>query len=172
MLPKTAPSTHHSQRTETFMGTRPDALRMTQLTKAMDQPISLEPFVICTVNHREVTEKVFDLFGVPVHRSVNVMRTDQPLAGLSSNLLIAIDETLAEVRRPVPLMRATTERPNAVAAETTTLVGTKFPRTHDRATTVLTDAGIYRRMCEANNPYGDGGAASCIPAFLESTGQA
>jgi UDP-N-acetylglucosamine 2-epimerase (non-hydrolysing) len=65
-------------------------------------------------------------------------------------------------------MRDTTERPEAVAAGTVELVGAEARRIVDRASTLLTDAAVYRRMSEATNPYGDGLAASRIVDVIRS----
>ena len=63
---------------------------------------------------------------------------------------------------PVLVMRETTERPEAVAAGTSRLVGTKTEAIVGEARRLLDDPDAYRRMARAANPYGDGQAARRI----------
>jgi len=60
------------------------------------------------------------------------------------------------------VMRETTERPEAVAAGTSRLVGTKTETIVREARRLLDDPDAYRRMARAANPYGDGQAARRI----------
>jgi len=63
---------------------------------------------------------------------------------------------------PVLVMRETTERPEAVAAGTSRLVGTKTEAIVREARRLLDDPDAYRQMARAANPYGDGQAARRI----------
>lgn len=69
-------------------------------------------------------------------------------------------------------MRDTTERPEALAAGTVRLVGTDTDRIVRLATELLTDAGAYREMSVAHNPYGDGKAVGRILDALTEIGEA
>jgi UDP-N-acetylglucosamine 2-epimerase (non-hydrolysing) len=63
---------------------------------------------------------------------------------------------------PVLVMRDTTERPEAVEAGTVRLVGSSRDRIVSEAERLLDDEDAYAAMSGANNPYGDGRAASRI----------
>jgi len=77
-----------------------------------------------------------------------------------------IQEEAPALGKPVLVMRANTERPEAVEAGTARLVGTDRKEIVDRVEELLGDADCYRRMATATNPYGDGTAAEKIVRFL------
>ncbi|PWH16321.1 MAG: UDP-N-acetylglucosamine 2-epimerase (non-hydrolyzing) [Anaerolineae bacterium] len=63
---------------------------------------------------------------------------------------------------PVLVMRATTERPEGVAAGTVKLVGTESETILRAARLLLDNPSEHARMAQAANPYGDGHAAERI----------
>ena len=73
-----------------------------------------------------------------------------------------VQEEAPSLRKPVLVMRETTERPEAVEAGAVELVGTSRERIVDRVSLLLTDAAEYARRQIAENPYGDGHAAERI----------
>lgn len=77
-----------------------------------------------------------------------------------------IQEEAPALGKPVLVMRENTERPEAVEAGTARLVGTDRAEIAARVEELLVDAGAYRRMATATNPYGDGTAAEQIVTFL------
>jgi UDP-N-acetylglucosamine 2-epimerase (non-hydrolysing) len=69
---------------------------------------------------------------------------------------------------PVLVMREKTERPEALAAGTSRLVGTKTEIIVGETRRLLDDPEAYRQMAQAANPYGDGQAAGrIVEAILE-----
>jgi UDP-N-acetylglucosamine 2-epimerase (non-hydrolysing) len=64
--------------------------------------------------------------------------------------------------KPVLVMRDTTERPEAVEAETVKLVGTVAIEIINNVNLLLTDKSVYNKMAQAHNPYGDGKACEKI----------
>ena len=77
-----------------------------------------------------------------------------------------LQEEAPSLGKPVLVTRDTTERPEAVAAGTVELVGTDSARLLERARLLLDDEAHYRRMSQANNPYGDGKACERIVGRL------
>lgn len=73
-----------------------------------------------------------------------------------------VQEEAPSLGKPVLVMRDTTERPEAVEAGAVKLVGTKTEDIVRETTLLLTDAGSYRAMARAINPYGDGKATGRI----------
>lgn len=67
---------------------------------------------------------------------------------------------------PVLVLRAVTERPEAVAAGTVRLVGTQRDKIVGAVLQLLNDPAAYRAMARAVNPYGDGHAAERIVSAL------
>jgi UDP-N-acetylglucosamine 2-epimerase (non-hydrolysing) len=73
-----------------------------------------------------------------------------------------VQEEAPSLGKPVLVMRATTERPEAVEAGTARLVGTDFETIVAEVSRLLTDRAAYEAMSRALNPYGDGCAAGRI----------
>ncbi|NQV55803.1 MAG: UDP-N-acetylglucosamine 2-epimerase (non-hydrolyzing) [Rhodospirillales bacterium] len=73
-----------------------------------------------------------------------------------------IQEEAPSLRKPVLVMRDTTERGEAVAAGTVRLVGTSVDAITGAAHELLDDQQAYNLMAETVNPYGDGHAAERV----------
>jgi UDP-N-acetylglucosamine 2-epimerase (non-hydrolysing) len=77
-----------------------------------------------------------------------------------------IQEEAPALGKPLLLMRAVTERPEAVAAGTVRLVGTNTERIIAETERLLEDEDAYAAMARAANPFGDGHASERILAEL------
>ncbi len=73
-----------------------------------------------------------------------------------------VQEEAPSLGKPVLVMRDTTERPEAVHAGTSLLVGTDEEAIYSNARRLLTDENQYRKMANTVNPYGDGHSAERI----------
>jgi UDP-N-acetylglucosamine 2-epimerase (non-hydrolysing) len=122
----------------------------------------------------------------PVHLNPNVRKTAHAILGgherihlleplayagfvrlLMDACLVVTDsgglqEEAPALGKPVLVLRAETERPEAVLAGTVKLVGTRKDDIVREIRTLLTDPAAYRAMAEAANPYGDGHASGRI----------
>ena len=79
-----------------------------------------------------------------------------------------IQEEAPSLKKPVLVMRDTTERPEAVDAGTVILVGTDKEKIVSNVSKLLTDNAHYQQMARAINPYGDGKACERIVNILLS----
>lgn len=77
-----------------------------------------------------------------------------------------MQEEAPSLGKPVLVLRDTTERPEAVEAGTVILAGTGRDAVLRETRRLLDDAGHYRRMSEAVNPYGDGRASLRTARYL------
>lgn len=82
-----------------------------------------------------------------------------------------VQEEAPSLGKPVLVMRDTTERPEAILAGTVKLVGTRTSNIVEQANLLLDDSSAYAQMAFANNPYGDGSAATRIAALLADPGE-
>ncbi len=73
-----------------------------------------------------------------------------------------VQEEAPTLRKPVLVTRETTERPEAVAAGATKLIGTDPDRVVREVSELLTNRAAYAAMQIDVNPYGDGHAAERI----------
>jgi UDP-N-acetylglucosamine 2-epimerase (non-hydrolysing) len=77
-----------------------------------------------------------------------------------------VQEEAPSLKKPVIVMRDTTERQEAVDAGAVRLVGTSSSGIVDHAAELLTDPAAYARCQVDRNPYGDGHAASRIVELI------
>lgn len=121
-----------------------------------------------------VQEPVKRILGGEIHKNIHLI---EPLDYLPfvylmnrSYLIITdsggIQEEAPSLRKPVLVMRDTTERPEALDAGTVKLVGTDRNSILKETMLLLNDAEVYESMSMAHNPYGDGNAALKISNIL------
>ena len=79
-----------------------------------------------------------------------------------------IQEEAPSLRKPVLVLRETTERPEAVEAGVAEIAGTDEDIIFDKANRLLIDPHHYARMASGANPYGDGHAATRIVDLIGS----
>lgn len=77
-----------------------------------------------------------------------------------------IQEEAATLRKPVMLLRDTTERPEAINAGNVQLVGTSTQKIVDEVSRILTNQKEYKKMCDVKNPFGDGNASQKIEQLI------
>ncbi|UQS85725.1 UDP-N-acetylglucosamine 2-epimerase (non-hydrolyzing) [Apilactobacillus apisilvae] len=73
-----------------------------------------------------------------------------------------VQEEAPSLGKPVLVLRNDTERPEGVDAGTLKLVGTDYDNIRNNMDELLDNSSIYKKMSQAQNPYGDGQAASRI----------
>jgi UDP-N-acetylglucosamine 2-epimerase (non-hydrolysing) len=81
-----------------------------------------------------------------------------------------IQEEAPVLAKPVLVLRTVTERPEAVEAGTSWLVGTLERDVHDAIVTLATDSGRRQGMARAVSPFGDGKASQRIVAAIRHFG--
>lgn len=120
-----------------------------------------------------VRRPIREAFGEDLEKKESNMFFIEPLGYLSFVYMMekayvvltdsgGIQEEAPGLGKPVLVMRDTTERPEALEAGTVRLVGTDCDLIVSETTRLLEDAGHYRRMSQALNPYGDGRACRRI----------
>ena len=85
------------KRVAVFFGTRPEAIKMAPVVKALQKAADIEPVIVATGQHREMLQQVVDLFQIDVDHSLDVMRPNQTLASLTARLMQAVDALLEEI---------------------------------------------------------------------------
>jgi UDP-N-acetylglucosamine 2-epimerase (non-hydrolysing) len=80
-----------------------------------------------------------------------------------------VQEEAPALGKPVLVLRDETERPEAIAAGATRLVGTGTQAIVQGTQGLLQNAALYRRMATAGSPYGDGHAAQRIVEVLQQS---
>lgn len=73
-----------------------------------------------------------------------------------------IQEEAPTLKKPVIVMRTTTERPEGVEAGCSVLVGTDQQLIEKTFFQICSDQEVYNSMSRGNNPYGDGNTSALI----------
>ncbi|KFF41886.1 MAG: UDP-N-Acetylglucosamine 2-epimerase [Candidatus Atelocyanobacterium thalassa isolate SIO64986] len=79
-----------------------------------------------------------------------------------------LQEEVPSLGKPLLVLRETTERPEAVEAGTSTLVGTDPYKIFMKVNELLTNKPLYSKMTNIVNPFGDGQSSSKILGIVES----
>ncbi len=79
-----------------------------------------------------------------------------------------LQEEAPSLGKPVLVLRTTTERPEAIAAGTSKLVGTNTDDIVMAATELLSDRAAYEQMANVANPFGDGKSSQRILDIVHS----
>jgi UDP-N-acetylglucosamine 2-epimerase (non-hydrolysing) len=79
-------------------GTRPEAIKMAPVMKALEKCPIIESVTCSTGQHREMLQQVLDLFAIKPDYQLDVMQPDQTLTTLTGNLLKALDGVVHEVQ--------------------------------------------------------------------------
>ena len=76
------------------VGTRPEAIKMAPVVRALREAPWADCRLIFTAQHRDLATPIFEFFGVRPDRNLDLMRPGQSLADLSNRLLSHLHETL------------------------------------------------------------------------------
>ncbi len=83
----------------TVFGTRPEAVKMAPVIKALRQhPDAFRTVVCSTGQHREMLNQILDLFQITPDYNLDVMRPDQSLAESTANILRALDGVVQQTQ--------------------------------------------------------------------------
>ncbi len=87
-----------------IFGTRPEAIKMAPLVKALERHHDFESICCVTAQHREMLDSVLEIFDVQPNFDLNIMQHGQTLASVTSKCLMGIDTVLASVRPDMVLV--------------------------------------------------------------------
>lgn len=77
-----------------IFGTRPEAVKMAPVVKALNGAAGIEGRICVTAQHREMLDQVLQIFAITPDIDLNLMRPNQTLAGLTADILQTIDPVL------------------------------------------------------------------------------
>ncbi len=80
-------------------GTRPEAIKMAPVVKAIEKQGQLQCVVAVTAQHREMLDQVLQLFDIVPAHDLNLMRQDQSLTDITTGVLRGL-ETLLRREQP------------------------------------------------------------------------
>lgn len=97
------------------LGTRPEAIKMAPVYRALSRVEGIEPLVFLTGQHREQMEQALSLFRIPIHARMEVMTSCQKLPDLAARILPQASEILRQFQADYVLVHGDTLSTFAVA---------------------------------------------------------
>ena len=92
----------------TLFGTRPEAIKMAPLVKALENDSEIESIVCVTAQHREMLDQVLELFHITPNYDLNIMKSGQSLSEITSRVLMGVEEVLKEAQPDIVLVHGDT----------------------------------------------------------------
>lgn len=80
----------------TVYGTRPEAIKVAPVIKALEADERFESIAVITGQHREMLDQVNTMFGITTDEDLDIMRPGQSLNGIVSRAIAGLDELLAK----------------------------------------------------------------------------
>src|SRR5690554_3276950 len=77
-------------------GTRPEAIKMAPLVKALAEDGFFDSRVCVTAQHREMLDQVLELFEITPEYDLNLMKAGQDLYDITSGVLLGLREVLKD----------------------------------------------------------------------------
>jgi len=85
-------------KTMLVFGTRPEAIKMAPLVKALQADPEMQTTVCVTAQHRQMLDQVLNLFEIEPDHDLDVMRPGQDLYDVTGNMLLGLRPVLAAER--------------------------------------------------------------------------
>ncbi|AZT92189.1 non-hydrolyzing UDP-N-acetylglucosamine 2-epimerase [Brevibacterium aurantiacum] len=125
----------------TIFGTRPEAIKVAPLVRAIESSEVLRSRTLVTAQHREMLDQVNELFGIVPDNDLNIMAKGQTLNGIASRVIGELDSVL-EAERPDAVL---------VQGDTTTVMGAAIAAFNRRIPVVHLEAGL--RSGDLSSPF-------------------
>ena len=89
-------------------GTRPEAIKMAPLVRALQASESIESVVCLTGQHREMLDSVMDIFHLKGDYDLNIMEKRQTLSTITTKTLLGMEQVLEEAKPDLVLVHGDT----------------------------------------------------------------
>lgn len=92
----------------TVFGTRPEAIKMCPLVLELQRHECIESVVCVTAQHRQMLDQVLEIFGVMPDYDLDIMKTRQSLAGITTRVLEGMESVLQKEKPDIVLVHGDT----------------------------------------------------------------
>lgn len=92
----------------TVFGTRPEAIKMCPLVKALEKDERFESIVCVTAQHREMLDAVLEIFDIKPDYDLNLMSHGQTIIDISSKVLYGVDNAIKKANPHIVLVHGDT----------------------------------------------------------------
>ena len=91
-----------------IFGTRPEAIKMAPVVKALQKADGIDSLVAVTAQHREMLDQVLSLFNITPDFDLDIMKKNQDLFDVTSRILIGLRTVLKECKPDIVLVHGDT----------------------------------------------------------------
>lgn len=91
-----------------IFGTRPEAIKMAPVVKALEQAEDIDSKVLVTAQHREMLDQVLDLFDIKPDYDLDIMKPNQDLYDITARILLGLREPLKQCNPDLVLVHGDT----------------------------------------------------------------
>lgn len=91
-----------------IFGTRPEAIKMAPLIKAMDKCDDIEQIICVTAQHREMLDQVLEIFNLTPDYDLDIMTQRQTLTGITTKALNGLETVMTEAKPDLVLVHGDT----------------------------------------------------------------
>ncbi len=96
-------------------GTRPEAIKMAALVKALEEEELLKLKVCVTAQHREMLDQVLEIFEIEPDYDLNLMKAGQDLYAITANVLLGMKDVLSDFQPDIVLVHGDTTTTSATS---------------------------------------------------------
>jgi UDP-N-acetylglucosamine 2-epimerase (non-hydrolysing) len=91
-----------------IFGTRPEAIKMGPVVKAVEETAGLTSLVCVTAQHREMLDQVLEVFNIVPDYDLNIMQAGQTLTGITTKAIEGLERVLVEASPDIVLVHGDT----------------------------------------------------------------
>ena len=125
----------------TIFGTRPEAIKVAPIIKAIEGDSQLDNIIVVTGQHREMLDQVTTMFDIVPDHDLNIMSAGQTLNGIVAKVISGVDGIL-EVEKPDAVL---------VQGDTSTVMGAAIAAFNQQVPIIHLEAGL--RSGNINSPF-------------------
>src|SRR5258708_33719060 len=120
------------RRVMVIYGTRPEAVKVAPLIRALDESAFFTPLVTVTAQHRSMLDQVNEVFGIKPELDLDIHRPGQTLTDITTSVLRGVQAVLHD------------EQPDAVVVQgdTTTVFAAALAAFYEQIPVVHLEAGL------------------------------
>ncbi len=122
-------------------GTRPEAIKMAPLVKELEKRSNIKSIVCLTAQHRDMLDQVIEIFKIKPDYDLNIMKPNQTLSGITTEVITGIDGIVKKEKPDVVL----------VHGDTTTAMAAALAAMNNQVRVGHVEAGL--RTYDKNSPF-------------------
>jgi UDP-N-acetylglucosamine 2-epimerase (non-hydrolysing) len=131
-----------SMRVLSVFGTRPEAIKMAPVIRALETRPDFDSRVCVTGQHRQMLDQVLEIFSIKPHHDLSLMQAGQDLNDLTGRILAGVRSVLRQDRPDLVI----------VQGDTTTCMATALAAFYERIAIAHVEAGLRSGRLDAPFP--------------------